>query len=112
MSTMPKTIDRETLNKKIDSGDDFVLIEVLGKKEFERNHIKGAINMPLMEIGHMAKERFNPETEIVVYCASAECKTSPKAAKKLENLGFQNVYDYEGGKKDWIEAGLETEKGL
>jgi rhodanese-related sulfurtransferase len=108
---MPKFIDREDLKKKIDSGDDFVLIEVLGRKEFERRHIKGAINLPLMEIGHMAKERFDPETEIVVYCADADCQASPKAAKKLENLGFRNVYDYEGGKKDWVEAGYETASG-
>ena len=28
---------------------------------------------------------------------------SPKAAKKLEEEGFTNVYDYEGGTKDWFE---------
>ena len=25
--------------------------------------------------------------------------------------GYENVYDYEGGKQDWIEAGLPTESG-
>jgi rhodanese-related sulfurtransferase len=88
-----------------------VLLEVLGKKESMRNHIRGAIHMPLMEVGHMAKERFDTETEIAVYCADTECKASPKAAEKLEDFGFKNVYDYEGGKKDWMEAGYETESG-
>jgi rhodanese-related sulfurtransferase len=108
---MPKTITREELKKKIDSGDNFVLIEVLNRKEFMRTHIRGAINMPLMEIGHMAAERFDPDTEIVVYCADIECQASPKAAEKLEKLGFDRVYDYEGGKRDWLEAGYETESG-
>lgn len=108
---MPKSINREDVKRKIDSGEDFVLIEVLGTKEFMRKHIKGAINIPLREIGRTARERFDPEMEIVVYCADAECQASPRAAEKLENLGFKNVYDYEGGKKDWIEAGYETEGG-
>jgi len=31
---------------------------------------------------------------------------SPRAAWRLETLGFTRVYDYVGGKKDWSAAGL------
>ena len=31
---------------------------------------------------------------------------SPRAAWRLETLGFTNVYDYEAGKADWFAAGL------
>jgi CBS domain-containing protein len=34
---------------------------------------------------------------------------SARAAWRLEQLGFDDVYDYEGGRKDWQEAGLPTE---
>jgi len=34
---------------------------------------------------------------------------SPRAAWRLESLGFQNVRDFEGGKLDWMAAGLPTE---
>lgn len=34
---------------------------------------------------------------------------SPRAAWRLESLGFQEVYDYEGGKQDWAAAGLAME---
>jgi len=34
---------------------------------------------------------------------------SPRAAWRLESLGFQNVHDFEGGKLDWMAAGLPTE---
>ena len=34
---------------------------------------------------------------------------SSRAAWRLEQLGFSDVYDYEGGRKDWQEAGLPTE---
>jgi CBS domain-containing protein len=34
---------------------------------------------------------------------------SPRAAWRLESLGFGQVYDYVAGKLDWIAAGLPTE---
>ncbi len=34
---------------------------------------------------------------------------SPRAAWRLESLGFQEVYDYTVGKLDWLAAGLPTE---
>ncbi len=37
---------------------------------------------------------------------------SPRAAWRLESLGFTNVYDYVGGKADWFSAGLPREGKL
>ena len=34
---------------------------------------------------------------------------SPRAASRLETLGFAEVYDYVDGKADWMAAGLPTE---
>src|SRR2546425_6562844 len=34
---------------------------------------------------------------------------SPRAAWRLESLGFREVYDYTVGKLDWLAAGLPTE---
>lgn len=34
---------------------------------------------------------------------------SPRAAWRLESLGFTDVYDYVDGKLDWMAAGLPTE---
>jgi hypothetical protein len=34
---------------------------------------------------------------------------SPRAAVRLRQLGFARVYDYAGGKKDWLAAALPTE---
>ena len=27
-------------------------------------------------------------------------------------MGYENAFEYEGGKRDWIEAGYPTESGL
>src|SRR2546427_2729284 len=34
---------------------------------------------------------------------------SPRAASRLESLGFEQVYDYVAGKADWGSAGLPLE---
>lgn len=34
---------------------------------------------------------------------------APRAAARLETLGFENVYEYKAGKLDWLAAGLATE---
>jgi rhodanese-related sulfurtransferase len=104
-----QTIDRETLKKKLDNNEDFHLVEVLPEKQYNAIHIKGAINIPIKDIGREATRRFDKDDEIVVYCADIECQSSPFAAEKLDSFGFKHVYDYEAGKKDWVEAGYPVE---
>ena len=66
--------------------------------------INGSINIPISdenfdkEIMQKIKEM---DKKIVVYCANKHCSASPRAAKHLEQLGFKNVYDYEGGIEEW-----------
>jgi rhodanese-related sulfurtransferase len=40
-----KTITREELRAKMDRGDDFVLLEVLGGASYRRGHLPGAIRV-------------------------------------------------------------------
>ncbi len=108
---MPREIDRVELKRRLDRGDDFVLIEVLTPEDYASGHLPGAVNIPLAEIGHTTKERYSLDRELIVYCGSFQCQASPQAAEKLERLGFRNVWDYAGGKADWVEAGYPLEGG-
>jgi rhodanese-related sulfurtransferase len=103
-----KTISKEKLKDKLDKNE-IVLLEVLGEESYNMAHIAGAVNIHLKKIGTEAKKRFNKDETLVVYCSDYECTSSPTAAKKLDDLGFKNVYDYEGGKKEWKESGLPME---
>ena len=103
-----KSITKEELKRKLEN-DEVILIEVLDKEDFNKSHIAGAINIPLKQIGTEANQRFSEDDEIVVYCSDSDCSASPTAAKKLDSLGFKNVYDYKGGKKEWKEADLPME---
>lgn len=106
---MVETISLEQLERKIQENEDFVLLDVLSEEHFEEGHLPGAINVPLDRIGEEALDRFEKNDEIVVYCASESCSASPKAAEKLESLGFENVRDFEPGVKGWKESGNEVE---
>lgn len=105
---MTETISTEELEKKV-KNDDFVLIDVLSPGHFQEEHLPGAINISLADLGSEALDRLEKDDDIVVYCKDTECQASPKAAEKLEKLGFEDVKDYEPGLKGWKEAGNDTE---
>jgi rhodanese-related sulfurtransferase len=48
---------------------------------------------------------------VVVYCHDSNCHGSPEAAKRMEQCGYRQAYDYEAGKVDWKAAGLPVEEG-
>lgn len=107
-----KALKREELQGMLKKHEPFVLINVLGAERFEKEHIPGSINVPLGNIEEYAKKKLLDKGEkIVVYCAGFQCRASPNASKKLEEIGYTNVYDFEGGMEDWKDAGYPVEKG-
>lgn len=72
--------------KDIMENNEYIIIDVRTKEEYDKDHIIGAINIPYTEIkGEMDKEK-----TIFVYCQSGT--RSQIAATKLKNLGY-TVYD-------------------
>jgi rhodanese-related sulfurtransferase len=101
------TITREELRRKIDGGDEFVLIDALAPMSFAHSHLPGAINLPPDWVDERGPGRIpDRETEIVVYCSSSTCDSSVIVAERLRELGYRNVRHYLEGKSDWVQAGL------
>lgn len=109
---MVKKISKEELKDMMCSGKKLVLVDVLDKEHFEKEHIKGAISIPLNEIEMKAPKMLNNDDSIVVYCASFDCLASTNAAGKLMSMGYKNVLDYKGGIKEYKEANWPLEGGL
>lgn len=103
-----QTIERNELKQWLDQKKDFVLVEALGEDNFNEGHLPGAINIP-NEAEHFQQQvqntLQNKAQPIVVYCANKECPASSNEGQKLESMGYTQVYDYEGGKEDWQQAG-------
>src|SRR5215470_16689938 len=86
------------LKRRMDSGESFELIDVREPFEYEIARIDGAKLIPLGEISERLGELCEEQT-IVVYCHSG--KRSAEAARLLQQRGFANVYNLEGGIDAW-----------
>lgn len=109
---MVKNITRDELLKMISGGEKFKLVDVLDKVHYEKEHIRGAISLPLGDIENKASKLLKKDETIVVYCASFSCQASTQAAEKLLSLGYKHVLDYKGGLTDYKEANLPLEGSL
>ena len=99
-------IFREQLKEKLDRGDNFKLVIVLGEWAYRAKHIPTSLNVTTPEA---ATEVLHPEDEIVVYCSNVDCPASPYAYHLLTTTGHKNVRRYAGGIADWKEGGLPLE---
>jgi rhodanese-related sulfurtransferase len=63
-----KTVSTQELKEKMDRGDDFLLLEVLGEASYQRAHLPGAIRYG----GAGQVEELSPDrsAEIVAYCSN------------------------------------------
>lgn len=102
-------ITTEELQEMKEDEKDLVIVDVLGPEMFEEQHIPGAINIPFENIAEKALEKLDKDQRIVLYCKNKACTASPRAAEKLDKLGFEKVYDYEKGLEAWKKAGKEVE---
>jgi adenylyltransferase/sulfurtransferase len=95
--TIPEMSPHE-LKRRMDSGEPFELIDVREPFEYEIARIDGAKLIPLGEITERLDE-LSGEQPIVVHCHSG--KRSAQAAQLLQQRGFANVYNLEGGIDAW-----------
>jgi rhodanese-related sulfurtransferase len=64
--TMPQGIDRGEVRRLLDEGAQ--LVEVLPAKEYDEDHLPGAINLPLPRLESKARELLDASRPIIVYC--------------------------------------------
>ena len=105
-------ISRESLREKIESKDEFVLVDALAPVSYAMSHLPGAINITPDWVDDRARRRIpSLDTEVVVYCADVTCDSSVAVANRLIELGYRSVRHYAEGKRDWVSAGLPLEGG-
>jgi rhodanese-related sulfurtransferase len=105
------SISRAQLKEMMELGEDFRLIDVLPPDSFAKHHLPGAINLPLETIT-AAKSRFDCDDTLVVYCASLESFEARQAAHTLEKMGYDNVWVYDGGLREWLENDQPIERNF
>lgn len=101
----------EELKRRIDAGDDLVILDSRPMVEFEGRSIPGAIDCPGAELAYRVRQvASNPATTVVVNCAGRT--RSIIGAQSLINAGIPNpVTALRNGTMGWHLAGLELDLG-
>jgi rhodanese-related sulfurtransferase len=99
-------IDREELKEKLDRGDDFKLVMVLGEWEYRAKRISGSLRVSTPQEGLQA---LDPDEEIVLYDSGPSCPASRMACRFLKAQGYVRVRRYAAGLEDWESAGYSLE---
>jgi len=95
-----KTIDVTELKKMISDKEDFSLIDVREENEFEADNIDGTL-IPLGEIPSRMNE-IPKDKKVIVHCRSGV--RSANAIHFLEQNGYENLHNLEGGILAWNQA--------
>lgn len=67
-----------------------LLIDVRTPEEYQKNHLKNAVNVPFYEIENISNEIKDKDEIILLYCKTG--KRSNIAKEVLMQNGYRNVY--------------------
>jgi len=83
------------------TGKKVQLVDVRTAKEFNSGHIKGAKNLDFFSSSAFTAgfENMKKDDPVYIYCQSGN--RSQKAARKLVNMGFEQIFDLQGGYGNW-----------
>lgn len=105
LSTLPVLLDPTTVNQ-IRERADVLLIDVREQAEYDAGHIPGITLIPMGDIANRLAEIPKDKT-VVVSCQSG--RRSNQVATFLQEQGYTNIHDLQGGFSAWQQAGLPVE---
>ncbi len=86
------------------------LVDVRTPEEYAAGHLKNAVNIDYNGDDFVGKiGKLDKGKPVLVYCLSGG--RSSKAASKMEDMGFAEVYNMEGGMMKWNGADKPVDKG-
>ncbi len=100
----------DEVKRRLDRRDKFVLVDVREDREFDADHIPGAVHLGKGVIERDIEARYPAlDTELVLYCGGGF--RSALAADNLQKMGYTNVISMDGGIREWREKAYPLEKG-
>jgi rhodanese-related sulfurtransferase len=94
------TVDE--VKQKLDSGEEFLLVDVREESEFAKDHLPGAIHLGKGVIERDVETKVpDVKTPMVLYCGGGF--RSAMAADNLQKMGYTNVLSMDGGVREWRE---------
>ena len=98
---------REGVDLVGNAPDGLVILDVRTPEEFAAGHLDGAVMIDLSRADFADRvAELDPDVPYLVYCRSGN--RSAQAVAIMEELGFSDVADLDGGILSWLNAGLPT----
>jgi rhodanese-related sulfurtransferase len=86
---------------------DLVILDVRTPEEFSEVHLEGATLLNIYDADFADQlATLDPEAPYLIYCRSGN--RSGQAAAMMEDLGFRDVSNVDGGILAWMDQGLPT----
>ena len=97
-------VHASTFSEKLETLDDVQLLDVRTPEEFAEGAIRNAVNINFYGDDFDAQlTKLDKKKPVMVYCqAGAPEGRSGQTMAKLKELGFQQVYELEGGYLGWM----------
>jgi rhodanese-related sulfurtransferase len=97
-------VTRKELARRLQDGDDLVVLDVRPPPEYAAGHLPGAVSIPVGELRRRLAE-LPADREIVAYCRGPYCAFAHEAVAVLREDGFL-ARRLEDGFPEWRAAGL------
>ena len=97
-------VTREELTRRLQDGDNLVVLDVRPAAEYAAGHLPGAVSIPVAELRRRLAE-LPGDGEIVAYCRGPYCAFAHEAVGLLREEGFA-ARRLEDGLPEWQAAGL------
>lgn len=89
--------------KRMDAGEEFILVDTREESEWARGHLPGAIHISKGVIERDIEKKVpDKDAAIVLYCGGGF--RSALVADNLQKMGYRNVISMDGGWRGWSEA--------
>jgi rhodanese-related sulfurtransferase len=96
---MEYEITPEEVKSKLDQSEEFILLDVRERWEFETASITGATLLPMGDVPSRAHQELDPENHIVVVCHHGV--RSLNVTAWLRQQGFERAQSMQGGIDAW-----------
>ena len=97
-------VTRQELTRRLQDGDDLVVLDVRPAAEYAAGHLPGAVSIPVGELRRRLAD-LPADREIVAYCRGPYCAFAHEAVGLLRDEGFA-ARRLEDGLPEWQAAGL------
>ena len=104
-----QTLAESAFSEKLKQHNNAILLDVRTPEEYNEGHIEKALNINWNSSSFAEQaNQLDKQKTVFVYCLAGG--RSASAANKLQEMGFANIYELQGGFLQWKAASLPVSK--